>query len=232
MDVSNRAPLGRAGKPVLPHWALFRRSKNDQFVPVCSIDRVWSWSGQKDGRICTEGEVSSVFFAEKKWQTSALTILRKKPLMPNDTGLLLDFGVRLPSPSPWGGAFLLACGHTRFHSKSKHPPQTLPPSRLGNLFDLNNFRRLLRFEITLSHRHSGSKITAAPATRKFIFRRPDRMSTGFTNMPILPRTETVCRIFHKTCPPISNTVSILENDRCLSIYLTRLLPWVINWIIP
>ena len=139
--------------------------------------------------------------------------------MPNDTGLLLDFGVRLPSPSPWGGAFLLACGHTRFHSKSKHPPQTLPPSRLGNLFDLNNFRRLLRFEITLSHRHSWSKITTAPAARKLIFRRPDRMSTGFTNMPILPRTETVCRIFHKTCPPISNTVSILENDRRLSIYL-------------
>ena len=128
-----------------------------------------------------------------------ICVVVEKLFMAYDTGFLFDFGVRLPTPTSGSRTFFLTDFNPRFRVNAKQPQEGIPPRWFGNSLDFDNFRGFFRLKVEFPHRDFRPEVAAAPATRQLIFRRPDCVSTGFADMPVLPRSASVIRILHKAC---------------------------------
>ena len=94
-----------------------------------------------------------------KWR-----LLLQKIFMSHDAGFILDFRVRLPTPTPCATFFFFALFDPLFNSETEKRFNTVPERRFENILDIHDFKRLFRVEVQLSHRRFRAEIAAADAT--------------------------------------------------------------------
>jgi len=124
------------------------------------------------------------------------TFVVEKFFVADDAGFFFNFGVCLPTPTSGSAFFFLPNLDTRFDVESEKRFDRLPPCRFRDVLNIDDLKRLFRFEVEFPHRRFLSEVAAASAARSLILRRLHRVSAAFANVPILPRSVAVMIVFH------------------------------------
>lgn len=120
--------------------------------------------------------------------------------MSYDAGFFLDLGVCLPAPSSaWSALFFTDAKSWRYF-KAQGVFNFFEKSFIQNVFDFDNFVRLLRLEIEFSHGDFGTEVAAAYAARLFVFGRTDGMAAVLTDIAVLPRAVSISFFYHSDFP--------------------------------
>ena len=116
--------------------------------------------------------------------------------MAYDAGFVFDFGVCLPSPASGAAFFFFTDFCPLVDSEPEKRFDFVPKGRFENIFDFDDFMRLFRVEIQLSHGGFRAEITAAYAAWHRVFRRANRMAATATHVAIFPSAVTEMLFFH------------------------------------
>ncbi len=124
------------------------------------------------------------------------SLLGQKVLMPDDTGFILDLGMRLPPPASLLSFFLAPNFRPRFYLEAQETFDDIPKSAIEDIFDLDQLVGLFRFQVDFPHRHFRAEIPSTHAARGFVLRRFHGMAATATHVTIFPRAVAEMFLFH------------------------------------